>query len=492
MQNRRFYMTMKLALLLSLAVTTGGLAVGCSDRIDATATVEQGLVTQAVSGAAAETVVSSLASGKLVMTYNENDPSKITFNNDGRQVARGASMMGFAQVGLFDGTKITGRVRPPSEWAVLWGDPSITRSRANPQNVYIANIAVPANKFPGIINGPIDAAPASVCGSYLGGACVARSSDGGRNFTLTNNDCFRRTTDCALGAYYDGSSIETSPEGRIYAAFVDVQRNRIDVWMAGGHNSPFSRITDPPTPVSGAAHPRLKFGPGGLYLLYQSGNSLLISRYSGGSSFTGSWTPYTTVATVGSFSGTVSFGANKGVRLGPDYDLDIGLTEGGTTAGARIIHTDATSTGKLFVSLSSCFTDPNQAITCGDRGSGWTTATLTGDQFKPAIAVTADSNVWWISFLNTNGVPNRTVELWSAQVSVGFQGVGSMRLRREVAAQTPCPDLRGYWGDYDSMAIGPGRAAYRGFTDSTITSCERFTYHAQPVRASLASWTASF
>ena len=67
-----------------------------------------------------------------------------------------------------------------------------------------------------------------------------------------------------------------------------------------------------------------------------------------------------------------------------------------------------------------------------------------------------------------------------------------MRLRREVAAQRPCPDLRGYWGDYDSMSVGVGPAAYRGFTDSTITTCERFNFHAQPMRASLASWPTFF
>jgi hypothetical protein len=494
-------MTMRTAVAISLAITGAALASGCADELDGTELVEGKVVLSSISLGASETAVSSLAFGKIVMTYNEDHSGFITFNNNSRQVFRGASMMGFVQLNLFDGSKNVGRVLPPSEWAVLWGDPAVTRSRANTNNLYIANVAIPEDKFPGMINGDLGSgAPANFCGGYIGGACIARSSTEGRTFNLTNNDCVRRTTQsCPFGTFYDGSDLETSPEGRVYAAFADISRQRIDVWMAGGHNSPFTRITDPPAPdVNGSiGHPRIKIGPGGLYLLYLKGQTLLITRYTGGASFNGSWTPNTVVSSsaTGLFT-SVPFpnlpGTNRIVRTGPGYDLDIGLNEGNNSTGGRVVHTQMTSTGKIFVAVKSCFTDAIQPISCGDRGSGWMTSNMTGMQFAPTIAAQADNGNWWISFLNTNAATNNTVEVWSGQLSVGFQGVGSMRVRREVAAQTPCPDLRGYWGDYDTMAIGIGTHGYRGFTDSTITPCERRNFFAQPMRASLARWTAAF
>jgi hypothetical protein len=50
--------------------------------------------------------------------------------------------------------------------------------------------------------------------------------------------------------------------------------------------------------------------------------------------------------------------------------------------------------------------------------------------------------------------------------------------RREPFNQIPCPDLRGYWGDYDNMSLGntgsgPSGLTIRGYTQSGAGFCSR-------------------
>jgi hypothetical protein len=42
------------------------------------------------------------------------------------------------------------------------------------------------------------------------------------------------------------------------------------------------------------------------------------------------------------------------------------------------------------------------------------------------------------------------------------------------------------------MALGVGSVGYRGFTDSTVNTCQRSQFNATPMRASLARWNLSF
>ena len=145
---------------------------------------------------------------------------------------------------------IGGRVSPPSNWAALVGDPAVTRNRADSNLVYMSDVAVPRSKFPflaGRIEGELERSdlPSSFCGGYVGGGCIARSTDDGRTFSLSNADCVSRTSaGCPNGDVYVGSDLETSPEGRVYAAFTDRSRNRVDVYMATSPTGSFARVTD--------------------------------------------------------------------------------------------------------------------------------------------------------------------------------------------------------------------------------------------------------
>ena len=363
---------------LPLAISVGG--CGAEGVGEETISTVQSALLNHPSSTASETVVTSAVVNSagnhtLVITYNHEDPAFVTYNNNSRQVRPNASLMKFFFLSPEGDDGLSGTVRPPTGWSVLWGDPAITRNRANANRIYMTNIAIPANKFPasGIIEGSVTTStPANFCGAYIGGACIARSADGGRTFTLAAGDCVRRTsTSCPNGTFYDGAAVETSPEGRVYAAYNDVFRNRTDVYMATSSTGSFARVTDP-TVVS-TLHPRIKFGPNGLYLIVQNGSSLMMTRYGGGSSRTGTWTTPITVAT-GLTRGDVVF-SDRSVRQGPEYDLDIGLNETGGT-DARVIYQVLDTAGRKHIRISRCTT--GTTISCSQPGA-WDTDNVASD-----------------------------------------------------------------------------------------------------------------
>jgi hypothetical protein len=49
--------------------------------------------------------------------------------------------------------------------------------------------------------------------------------------------------------------------------------------------------------------------------------------------------------------------------------------------------------------------------------------------------------------------------------------------------QAPCPDYRGYWGDYDSM-VAAADGFHRVFSDSTGATCTRQNYTTSPLGVS--------
>lgn len=448
---------------------------------------------------AAETTVTTALTQSFGMSWNwEDDTAHETFDNNSRQIRPGTSLMGYTKVSPnSDGGSQTApaRVRPPSGWSVLWGDPAITRNRGSSSRFYLSNLAIPTSKFPGsgIIDGPVNPAglPANFCNAYIGGACIARSSDGGFTYTLAAGDCVQRiTTACPMGTFYDGSDLETATgtSGRVYAAFTDITRSATDVYLATSSTGSFQRVTDPPGVGSTFLHPRLRFGPNGLYLIqYTGGASLTITRYPAGSSRTAAWSTPVTVAN--SIASTDVVLSDRTIRLGPQYDLAIGTNENGAQE-VRIIFATITG-GNHHIHVAKCTT--GTPITCSQPAI-WNTDTIGGKQWGPAITAGTRANgtpFWSISFYNTSRFPGgNQLDLWtgslpnSSSFSVVFQD----------GPQVPCPDLRGYWGDYDRMSTGTDISGvqgftYRGLTASNLAACTRFNYHTTAMSAGVSFWS---
>jgi len=67
-------------------------------------------------------------------------------------------------------------------------------------------------------------------------------------------------------------------------------------------------------------------------------------------------------------------------------------------------------------------------------------------------------------------------------------GQSSFSSVRQELSQTPCPDTRGYWGDYDGMAAGPLGTFFRGFSDSAHGTCTQAQFTSSPLGASTSIW----
>jgi len=436
--------------------------------------------------------------GEFVITSNANtDAPFLSFNSGSRQIRPSTSMMTFKRVAPDDEggeTFASGRVRPPSGWSVLWGDPSITRNRANSSQIYLANLAIPTSKFPASweIDGDVDPSglPASYCGAYIGGACIARSTNGGTSFTLSSSDCVQRTsTSCPNGTFYDGSALETSPEGRVYAAFNDVFRFAHDVYMATSGTGSFARVTDPPMAGSTFSHPRMKSGPNGLYMLLWDGSNLRITRYPATTSRTAAWTTPVLVSANVTTEDDLTL-SDRTIRLGPQYGLAIGKNEFNGDE-VRIVFATVTA-GRHHLHFAKCTT--GTTITCS-QPSIWNTDGFGGQQWAPAIAYgnkfSGGAPFWVFTFHNNSNFPTgNQVELWSGMLP---NSSSLSTIRQEDFNQIPCPDLRGYWGDYDYMETGftgsgaPG-LTFRAFTQSGTAGCVRDMYTSSTKFDEYSSW----
>jgi hypothetical protein len=459
--------------------------------------VQQALGARTLIAKGAEVAVSNVgADGTLVLTANEDDvPPFMEFPPGSRIVRPGVTMMGYRRYNPTTNALLNvGTVFNTANWSGLWGDPGVTRHRNQTSRMYLTNLAIPANKFPasGQIVGSIapDGLPANMCGSYIGGACIARSSNSGALFTLAAADCVRRVdATCPFGHFYDGADLETGSVGQVYAAYNDTNRSRIDVWMAQNQLGPFGLVTD--TPIVSSSHPRLRVSPSsGLpYLAVTSGGNLRLTRYDGVLSRTGAWSAPVTVATGITQSAVVL--SDRSIRLGPQYDLAIGPNEQGVEE-VRLVYTVLVN-GQHKVRVSHCST--GAVITCANPVQ-WRTDAQAGKQWGPAITTGVReggaTRHWSISYYSTISNPgSNLVDLWGGLVEKTAAAAALLSFKAE-RAQVPCPDSRaggGYWGDYDEMSSGPSGLVYRGFSDSSAGNCVRDTFTSSPLSSSISKWT---
>jgi hypothetical protein len=419
---------------------------------------------------------------RLTVARNTWSDPLVTFNNDSRQVRGGASLMGWTTTDFAGTVRASGRMVPPPGWAVLWGDPSTTTSKTNPSVVYLSSLGIPNAKFPAsnVIEGSAQTGSAGSCGAFIGGACFARSTNGGSSFS--NLQCVQRTDNpnCPSGSFYDGSDMESAPDGRIFAAYFDVRRGRTDVYASDTSGNNFARVTDP-TIVSGN-HPRLRWGPFGLYLLVANGSTLQLTRFSS----VNAWSPPVTVDT-GVSPGTVSL-AGVSVRLGPQYDLAIGRNESGADE-VRVAYTILSADGRTHVRVARC--TPGATITC--TPNVWQTDSTPGNQWGPAIATgqgnITGENVWVVTYYsNQRFTTQAAADLWRMRFSRSSSGLLTTETTLQENGQFVCPDKRGYWGDYDDMVYAGFGSFFRPFTDSSHANCVRSGFVSTPHTVALTGF----
>jgi hypothetical protein len=472
-------------------------------------------------GAQSETVLaiqgSSGSDFNEIVLYNDDtnspgtsNPPHVVYGSTARYVCVGASELGYSNLKNGDNAFSYTNVPPPSGISVLWGDPAIAWSPytapSGYSDVWISNLMIPSTKLPtGCKFGGLDS-------TVMGGAAIYHSADRGRTFTykqpLSNGNHF-----------YDGGTMAWNT-AYVMAAYVDEDAvpEDIDVWYASSGGGSFSRA---PNPFAGCSscgsfqtHPGLRVDKNLVfYVMAVDSNGKLWVTRTWSLSPPYSWqTPVLVtpniVATIGSSRSFANvLGQPASIRLGKGFDFAIGRNESGDLE-LRFVYT-VNVYGVVYRVIGGKCTLGSSISGCTDviQWNGHSVPgqpDYPGDQFNPLLAASHKGgltpDVWAISYdSRQEDTTGNTVEFWQAQLIGGANP--SAPKKKVVASQVVCPDLRGYWGDYDSLiyvGINNGEETFvRPYSDSTdgggcVSSnpnAFRWTYRSGPLHVSMGQIT---
>jgi hypothetical protein len=407
-----------------------------------------------------ESVV-NFSGSQNIITVSDNDEtdtqSTIKYTQTDRRVKVGASLLGWSY-STNGGASWThgGKLAPTNGWSVLWGDPSITNDFADARYVFIANLAVPNSKMPssGVISGYLDPPDQE---AYLGGACIARSEDGGIHFAIAQ--CVTDNSD-----FYDGSSIVaagSSYDRRVFAAFRDVDANKIDVWSAPNDTGTFTLMPNPFPGMTIVSHPRLRFDrdSDSLYVaaINNGDNKVYVSRY------VNSWGSPAVASMSMVVNPDIQF-ANRTLRTGYQFSFDVGTPSQNGNDDVRFAYTMwDNASQRYYIRGSFCSLDLSKCYDAPEWGTTPGNFRLTGDQFNPnVVAFRGFFNirpVWKLIYMTREDDPTgNTIKYRAGNLFVLADGVREFIPFDLWAPNSPsnplpawlvCGDQRGYWGDYN-------------------------------------------
>jgi hypothetical protein len=408
--------------------------------------------------------VSDLGGGNRIITVAYNDETntngKVVYTSTDRTVLSGASLMGWSY--STDGGQTWthgGDVKPPDGWAVLWGDPAITNSSVNQKYVFMSNLAIPNSKMPagGLHCDTADPGCMYASPYGLGGACIARSTDGGKHFD--SYQCVTNNSD-----FYDGGSMIDAGDGEIFAAFVDVNTDQIDVWRSPDEKGKFSRLPNPFPGMYMMSHPRLRAdrGSNAVYVAAQADNGqVLINRWIKGNWGSNHPIAATLYPILDSTGNAVIYPpitlSDRSLRTGPQFSYDFGAPSEGGGDEIRFVYTSNKDSKYLYVRGSFCPADLSSP--CKDAPEWGTTPgnlNITGDQFNPSVRAFAGGKknpaIWKVTYLSREHDPNgNTVSVEQGNLAVLSGGVRVLVPFDQITGLLVCPDDRGYWGDYNDI-----------------------------------------
>ncbi|MDP9002375.1 MAG: hypothetical protein M3O46_19965, partial [Myxococcota bacterium] len=377
-----------------------------------------------------------------------------------RTVTYGTSQMGWAWA---DGTSgpfaAPQRLRPPSGWAVIWSDPGLGQVPGTP-NVFMTMDAIPDVKFPcnrrdrsgrctqrGVIAGPVN--------PFAGGACVARSTDGGKTFGVAAKDCLHTPN----FDFYDGSEIVGSKGGTVLAAFADatsVALGGIHVWRARTPTGAFAQLPNPFPNLAAGGHPRMIASHSGMgnetgriYLAAGVGNTeLWLQMYD---PVTDGWghAPFWPKRVATDFWSAAVPSHGILIQNGPGLSLVASDLRNSGENVSVVYMSEHPSGTHTILKLSACF--PND--TSGQCTVLPDTIDMGSDAFAPTVAVGnrlfGEETIYKTAWLQQSDVGAPSIGVFSADFGYPFGGVAN--IRQESDYQLPC-DSTGthYWGDYDN------------------------------------------
>jgi hypothetical protein len=364
----------------------------------------------------------------------------------------------------------------PSGIAALWGDPAATVSLRSKNLVFISNLAVSQRKMPA--GGFFGSAE-----PYIDGAVIARSTDGGKTFNFCQS--LSRS-----GDFYDGGSMASSPSGQVYAGYVDVDANQIDVWRGIDDECKFDLLPPPFPGMVMSSHPRLRVdrSTGNLFVAAQAYSGVVyMARWDGSS-----WTKPIQCSNPGVVDPSVTFPSGMTLRTGPQFAFDIGASSEGGDDAIRMLYTmrDPNS-GRLYVRGSYGRTDMSRFWDAPEWGTTPLNFNIRGDQFNPNVKAWGGffglPPVWKVSYLDRDPAAGDTVTLQEGNFAY-LPGPPPKRIFLPfpvIKTMPVCPDNRGYWGDYDDLEMigfSPNATTptfIRTMSDSSLGCVKRWEYVSQ-------------
>jgi hypothetical protein len=437
------------------------------------------------------------ANNRVVVSYNDEtgEQNHITYTATDRTVKTGASLMGWSYSD--DGGtswNYGGKVSPPSGWAVLWGDPSLTTSGASYGTVFLSNLAVPTPKMPaGGIHGYLYYGDGR--SSYIGGACLAKSVDGGKTFSnyqcVSNKQTVAGVPDSPQGHFYDGGSVASPPSGEIFAAYVDVATGLIDVYRSPSAAGTFAQIATPFPNLYAVSHARLRAGrDNSVYVAAQistsDGYHVYMNRWVNGAWGNPAQVSDTSQVYPGIDFGTTVQGSELTRRTGPQFGYDIGAASEGGNDAIRMLYTRIDGNGHLYIDAAACSADLSACgAVPGWKFQGGGPGGSAVDSYNPDV-------VAWPGFI---GLPPTWQSSWEyhygntnfinvSRATLGYVGSSAFIFPVDILQNMPvCSDTRGYWGDYDTMLLtgfqNSSSLWMRFSTDSSAGCSKRWEYTAE-------------
>ena len=397
----------------------------------------------------------------VIAYIDDTDDGTVKYTSDDRIVYPGASTLGWSY-SLDRGMSWTygGKVKPPDGIAALWSDPAIVTSRSNSNRVYISSLAIDASKIPASgHHGWLDE-------GTLTGACIARSDDGGIHFAI--HSCVSADSD-----FYDGASMAAASgsDRRIFAAYNDVPKSRIDVWASTDGLAPFKQIADPFPGMSMVSHPRMAYdaSTGALLIAAIADNQqIYMNRLVGDA-----WAK-PVLASLQTSRVEINVGSQT-IRMGSGFSFDVGAPsqtrrDDGTIQinddTVRLLYTTRDAdTKRIYVRGAVC---RNDLSACGDVPQWGTTPgnlNTPRDQWNPTVTAWVGAPglppVWKATYQTTDDTPDG-VSIKAGNLAVLTNGTPIFLPFDLVPPRPICPDFRygspghakrGYWGDYDEKQM---------------------------------------
>lgn len=498
----------RVALFLATAVALAGCA---TSGVPVTGSSKEDPSWNGWQSETAVSVANFAAKRVIAVAFNGMDPAqgKIDYTSSTRTTHKGASLLGWAwSENDGDSWKYGGWITPTDDWPIVWGDPAIVSSGNDQKYVFMSGLAVPKSKMPA--SGTIDGSLVP----YIGGACISRSSDGGKTFSLYQ--CVHNNFE-----FYDGGNMASSTRGDIYAAYIATNSARYDIWHAKSENDQFTKLPDPFPNCRMAFHPRIRVGYPALSLgapdvsLFVAGpiyecdpgvigkdkgafGQIIINRY-----HNGSWGTPRAIGLPSAVAPPVNLSDRK-LRTGPQFSFDVGpastdSNEQSMNDHIRMLYTRSDG-NRLWVEGSFCPFDLSSGCKLAQEwGSTPGFYSYQGDQFSPNVRAFPGfltiPPAWVGTFVTRDHDPSgNTLMIRRGTLAVLPNGTRFMIGWKFVKPRLVCGDKRGYWGDYDDLQfIGFVKDTttarfLRTFSDSSAGCTQQWEFMSDAVHVSSATF----